>query len=322
MPPRFQTMSIMAQFAMLFPGQGAQSRGMLQELAETDPAVSETWAEAGEVLDYDMASLVAQDPDGCLDQTEFTQPALVAAGVAVWRAWQVRGGAEPAMLAGHSLGEYTALVAAGALDFADALRLTRLRGRAMQDAVKADDGAMAAVIGLDDDKVRALCTSVTTGEDHLVAPANFNAPGQVVMAGHAGAVAEAGERAREQGARMVKPLAVSVPSHCGLMQPAADQLAAHLQDIELRQPEIPVLHNVDARTRDSVEGIREALVAQLARSVLWSDTIRAMSEAGCDVLLECGPGNVLTGLNRRIDRKIKGIALKDADGMRDGLAAA
>lgn len=311
----------MAQFAMLFPGQGSQTAGMLQELGTTDPVVSDTWAEASEVLGYDMTELVTQDSNARLDVTEFTQPALVAAGVAVWRAWKARGGDAPALLAGHSLGEYTALVAAGALDFADALRLTRMRGQAMQAAVGAGEGAMAAVIGMDDAAIDDLCASVSSGGDHLVSAANFNAPGQVVIAGHADAVNNASERAGEQGARMVKALPVSVPSHCALMQPAAERLAAGLSEVALREPLIPVLHNVDARPRESVAGIRDALVAQLAQPVRWRDIIHAMGQAGCEVLLECGPGKVLTGLNRRIDKNLRAISLKDADGMRDGLAA-
>lgn len=306
---------------MLFPGQGSQAAGMLNELSETDSVVAETWAEASEVLDYDMAHLVADNPDGLLDQTEYTQPALVAAGIAVWRTWKARGGADPALIAGHSLGEYTALVAAGALDFGDALRLTRLRGQAMQAAVQPGAGAMAAVIGMSDDAVRDVCAEVTTGDDFLVSAANFNAPKQVVVAGHADAVKVAAERAKANGAKLVKILPVSVPSHCGLMKPAAERLAASLQETPLRCPDISVLHNVDAQPRDSIEGIRSALVAQLSQSVLWSDTIKAMATAGCEVMLECGPGQVLSGLNKRIDKKLQSVTLKDADGIREGLSA-
>lgn len=306
---------------MLFPGQGSQSAGMLKELSESHPVVAETWAEASDALGYDMAQLVAGDPDGQLDQTEYTQPALVAAGIAVWRAWKAQGGGDPEFIAGHSLGEYTALVAAGALDFGDALRLTRLRGQAMQTAVKPGVGAMAAVIGMSDEAVRDVCDTVTTGDDFLVSPANFNAPKQVVIAGHAKAVEAAAERARDEGAKLVKVLPVSVPSHCALMQPAAERLAASLEETPLRAPEIDVLHNVDAQPRDAVEAIRNALVAQLYQSVLWGDTIKAMGAAGCDVMLECGPGKVLTGLNKRIDKKLKSVALQSADGIRDGMAA-
>jgi len=306
---------------MLFPGQGSQSVGMLRELGETDPPIAATWSEASDVLGYDMAELVANDPEGLLDQTEYTQPALVAAGVAVWRTWKARGGADPAMLAGHSLGEYTALVAADALDFADALRLTRVRGQAMQAAVQPDAGAMAAIIGLDDDAVGEVCTSVSSGDDHLVSAANFNAPGQVVVAGHADAVTAACERAKEAGARMAKMLAVSVPSHCALMRPAAERLSAHLSEIPLREPRIPLLHNVDAHPRASVEGIRKALVAQLESPVHWTDSVRAMIAEGHELMLECGPGRVLTGLNKRIDRQLQTIALKDADGMHAALVA-
>lgn len=306
---------------MLFPGQGSQSVDMLAELAASDPVVNETWAEASAALGYDVARLVAENPDGQLDQTEYTQPALVAAGVAVWRAWKARGGAEPALFAGHSLGEYTALVAADALGFADALQLTRLRGQAMQAAVKPGAGAMAAVIGMSDDAVRDVCAVVTTGDDFLVSPANFNAPRQVVIAGHAAAVQAAAERAKAEGAKLVKVLAVSVPSHCALMRPAAEQLAASLQDTVLRKPRVSVLHNVNAQACDDVDGIRAALVAQLDQSVLWSDTVKAMAAADCKVMLECGPGTVLTGLNKRIDKTLRSAALGSSDGMDKGLAA-
>lgn len=314
-------MKAMARFAMLFPGQGSQAAGMLGELTATDAVVADTWAEAGAVLGYDMAGLVADDPDGQLGQTEYTQPALVAAGVAVWRAWKARGGADPALLAGHSLGEYTALVAADALDFADALRLTRLRGQAMQAAVEPGAGAMAAVIGMSDDAVRKVCAAVTTGGDFLVSAANFNAPKQVVIAGHAQAVQAAAERAKADGAKMVKLLDVSVPSHCALMRAAAERLAASLQDVSLRRPRLRVLHNVDAQARASVADIRAALVAQLDQSVLWSDTVKAMAATGCEVMLECGPGKVLTGLNKRIDKTLQSVALGSAAGMASGLAA-
>lgn len=306
---------------MLFPGQGSQAAGMLADLAATDAVVAQTWAEASDVLGYDMARLVADDPDGQLNQTEYTQPALVAAGVAVWRAWQRRDGAEPALIAGHSLGEYTALVAAGALDFGDALRLTRLRGQAMQTAVEPGAGAMAAVIGMSDEAVREVCAAVTTGADFFVSAANFNAPKQVVIAGHADAVQAAAQRAKVEGAKLVKVLPVSVPSHCALMRPAAERLADALQEVPLHSPRIDVLHNVDAQPRDSVEGIRNALVAQLDQSVLWSDSIKAMAAAGCTVMLECGPGKVLTGLNKRIDKSLSSVALGAAGGIDAGLAA-
>ncbi len=314
----------MSRLGMIFPGPGAQSVGMLAALAERYPVVAETYAEASDALGYDMAALIKEGPADRLDQTEFTQPALVAAGVAVWRVWQSRNGRTPEFLAGHSLGEYTALVAAEALDFGDALRLTQMRGKAMQNAVAPGEGAMAAVIGLEDDAVREVCKAAEqshAGDALVVSAANFNAPLQVVIAGHAEAVATASRLAKEKGAKLVKPLAVSVPSHCALMQPAAERLQSHLLEIPLRQPKLTVLHNVDAQPREDVDGIRKALVRQLAQSVLWADTIRTMRAANCALFLECGPGKVLTGLNKRIDKSATSLALSDAESLRQALSA-
>ncbi|MES1925330.1 ACP S-malonyltransferase [Salinisphaera sp. T31B1] len=314
----------MSRFAMLFPGQGAQSVGMLSALAERYPVVGETYAEASEALGYDMGALIDQGPSERLDQTEFTQPALVAAGVAAWRVWQSRGGPAPTLLAGHSLGEYTALVAADALDFGDALRLTQMRGRAMQSAVGPGEGAMSAIIGLDDDAVKAACSEAEAEHADaqlVVSAANFNAPLQVVVAGHADAVATAGRIAKAKGAKLVKPLAVSVPSHCALMKPAAERLQSHLLEIPLRQPKLTVLHNVDAQPREEVDGIRKALVRQLDHSVLWADTIRAMRTANCELFVECGPGKVLSGLNKRIDKSAQSLPLSDIESLRQALDA-
>lgn len=324
MRPTLQTTHLpMSRFAMLFPGQGAQSVGMLAALAERYPVVGETYAEASEALGYDMAALIEQGPAERLDQTEFTQPALVAAGVAAWRVWQSRGGPTPDMVAGHSLGEYTALVAADALDFGDALRLTQMRGRAMQSAVGPDEGAMTAIIGLEDDAVREACAEAQAqhADDQLVvSAANFNAPLQVVVAGHADAVATAGRIAKDKGAKLVKPLAVSVPSHCALMNTAAERLQSHLLEIPLRQPKLTVLHNVDAQPREDVDGIRKALVRQLAQSVLWADTIRAMGRGGIGIFVECGPGKVLSGLNKRIDKTAQSLPLSDPESLREALS--
>ncbi|ROO26222.1 malonyl CoA-ACP transacylase [Salinisphaera orenii MK-B5] len=314
----------MSRFAMLFPGQGAQSVGMLAQLAEHHPVVGDTFTEASDVLGYDMAALINEGPADRLDQTEYTQPALVAAGVATWRAWRESGGATPEFLAGHSLGEYAALVAAQALDFSDALRLTRLRGQAMQSAVGPDEGAMAAIIGLEDDAVRQACAEAEAehaADGLTAAAANFNAPLQVVIAGDAEAIATAGRIAKDKGAKMVKPLTVSVPSHCALMKPAAERLQSHLLETPLREPKLTVLHNVDAQPREDVDGIRKALVAQLAQSVLWTDTIRAMRNARCALFLECGPGRVLTGLNKRIDKTAQTLPLSDIDSFRQALDA-
>jgi len=313
----------MSRFAMLFPGQGAQSVGMLAQLAERYAVIGETYAEASDALGYDMARLIGQGPADKLDQTEYTQPALLTAGVAVWRAWQSRGGDMPAIVAGHSLGEYTALVAADAMDFSDALRLTRLRGQAMQSAVEPGDGGMSAIIGLEDDAVRDVCRAAERehADDGLVvSAANFNAPLQVVIAGHADAVKTAGKLAKDKGAKLVKPLAVSVPSHCALMAPAAERLQSDLLNMPLRQPRLTVLHNVDAQPREEVDGIRKALVRQLAQPVLWVDTIQAMRRANCATLLECGPGRVLTGLNKRIDKSAWALALSDNDNLRHALS--
>ncbi|RJS95089.1 ACP S-malonyltransferase [Salinisphaera sp. Q1T1-3] len=310
----------MSRFAMLFPGQGAQSVGMLADLGAHHPVIGETFAEAGDALGFDLADLVTNGPAETLDQTEYTQPALVAASVAAWRAFEAAGGPRPACVAGHSLGEYSALVMAGSLDFADALRLTRLRGQAMQNAVAPGEGAMAAVIGLADEDVVAACAEVESAHGSVSA-ANFNAPLQVVIAGHAEAVAQASQIAKAKGAKLVKPLSVSVPSHCALMSPAADRLASHLSDIPLREPTLPVYHNVDARPREDVAGIRRALVAQLAESVQWTDTIRRIRETHCDLFLECGPGKVLSGLNKRIDKSIRSMALSEPDDFEAAIAA-
>lgn len=311
----------MAQFAMCFPGQGSQSVGMLEALAESHPEVARTFEEAGEALGWDLGALVREGPAEELNRTERTQPALVAAGVAVWRVWQSRDGGMPGAMAGHSLGEYTALVAAGALDFGDALRLSALRGEAMQSAVPEGEGAMAAVIGMSDEAVASLCDEVAQAGAGVVEPANYNAPGQVVIAGAAEAVERAMDLAKERGAKMVKRLAVSVPSHCSLMRPAAERLRSHLSEIPLREPSVPVLHNVDAQPREDVAGIRNALVAQLERPVQWTRCVQSLRDKGISVMLECGPGKVLTGLARRIDKSAEAITLQDADGIAAGLDA-
>lgn len=309
----------MGRFAMLFPGQGSQSVGMLRDLAEKNSVIDETFHEAGEALGYDMLSLVKDGPSEQLDRTERTQPVMVAAGVAVWRLWQQRGGPRPTLMAGHSLGEYTALVCAGSLDFGDALRLTEMRGQAMQTAVPAGAGAMAAIIGLGDQAVENICSE--SAGDQVVAPANFNAPSQVVIAGDKDAVERAGKLAKERGAKLVKALAVSVPSHCRLMRSAGIRLQSHLSEMPIRQPTIPVLHNLDARDRPDVDGIRKALVGQLDNPVQWVETVRNMRSEGIEALLECGPGKVLTGLNKRIDKEAAAIALNDPEGLRTGLGA-
>ncbi len=304
-------------FAVLFPGQGSQSVGMLSALAAQQVVVREAFAEASAALSYDLWQLVSEGPAEQLDQTEYTQPALLAAGVAVWRAWVAQGGPRPMAMAGHSLGEYTALVCAGSLSFADALRLVQRRGQLMQAAVPAGAGAMAAIVGLEDDQVRAVCAESAQGE--VVEAVNFNAPGQVVIAGHASAVERAAALAKARGAKLTKVLPVSVPSHCSLMRPAAEQLAQQLQSLSLQPPTIPVLHNLDAAPRDKPEDIRAALAAQLHSPVLWVKTIQTLRAQGAAALLECGPGKVLTGLTRRIDKSSPGECLQDPSSLEAGL---
>lgn len=298
------------KFAVAFPGQGSQSVGMLAELADAAPVVRETFDAASGVLGYDLWRLATDGPEEDLNATERTQPALLAAGIAVWRAWQQRGGARPEVLAGHSLGEYTALVAAGSIRFEDAVALVAFRGRAMQDAVPAGSGAMAAILGLDDDAVRAACREAA-GTGDIVSAANFNAPGQVVVSGHSIAVGRAIEAAQAAGARRAVLLPVSVPSHCELMRPAADQLAGRLADIDVRAPEIPVIHNCDVTTKTDPAAIREALVAQLHQPVLWTGTVRAIQARGAGRLLEFGPGRVLSGLTKRIEKGLPAAAVND-----------
>ncbi|MCE7032450.1 ACP S-malonyltransferase [Lysobacter sp. GX 14042] len=295
------------QLAFVFPGQGSQSLGMLGELAAAHPLVAGVFAEAGEGAGADLWKLSQEGPEEQLNQTEFTQPALLAAGVAVWRLWQQRGGARPALLAGHSLGEYAALVAAGTLSLADAARLVRMRGQLMQDAAPAGTGAMAAVLGADDVLVEDVCRRASGRE--VVVPANYNSPGQIVIGGHAGAVDKALVLLAESGVRKVVKLAVSVPSHTPLMREASERLAAAMADVEWLPPALPVVQNVDAAVHDGSDAVREALVRQLYLPVQWTGCVRALAEAGVTRLGECGPGKVLTGLARRIDKGFEARAL-------------
>ncbi len=298
-----------ANLAFIFPGQGSQSVGMMDDLAAHTPIIEETFKEAGDALGIDLWGLVCDGPEETLNQTDHTQPAMLAAGVATWRAWNEAGGARPAIMAGHSLGEYTALVCAGAMGFADAVKLVAQRGRFMQEAVPAGEGAMAAVLGLDDQAVVDACESASEGD--VVAAVNFNAPGQVVIAGARAAVDRAMEACKAAGAKKVMPLPVSVPSHCALMAPAAERLADVLKDITLDAPAIPVLHNVDVQSTDDPEQIRQRLVAQLHSPVRWVETIQSMVDRGVEQMVECGPGKVLAGLNRRIQRRLPIVALAD-----------
>ncbi|WP_311750100.1 ACP S-malonyltransferase [Proteus penneri] len=299
----------MTDFAMVFPGQGSQSVGMLAELAEQYPIVTETFAQASDVLGYSLWDLVQNGPEEELNKTWKTQPALLAASVAIWRVWQEKQGKMPQMMAGHSLGEYSALVCAGVIDFAAAIKLVELRGQLMQEAVPAGTGAMYAIIGLDNDAIAKACKEAAQGQ--VVSPVNFNSPGQVVIAGNKEAVERAGVLCKEAGAKRALPLAVSVPSHCALMKPAADKLAVALQEIEFKQPEIQVVNNVDVKAQTDANAIRDALVRQLYNPVRWTETVEFIAEKGITQLLEIGPGKVLTGLTKRISKEMNAAAVND-----------
>jgi len=288
-------------FAFVFAGQGSQSVGMLRELAAAQPVVGATFAEASQVLGYDLWELVREGPEDTLNATERTQPAMLAAGVATWRAWRERGGALPALVSGHSLGEFTALVCAEALGFTATIDLVRFRGQVMQEAVPAGHGAMAALLGLDDEAVLAVCREAARGE--VVEAVNFNSPGQVVIAGHAAAVARAIEAAKTRGAKRAVTLPVSVPSHSSLMRAAGERLRERLAGIEVRRPSIPYVSAVDARPHEDPQDIREVLVRQLSSPVRWPQTLRTLAQGKVTAVIECSPGRVLTGLNRRIERR-------------------
>ena len=288
--------------AFVFPGQGSQSVGMLAELAQQHPLVRDTFAEASEGAGVDLWALAQQGPEEDLNRTEFTQPALLAAGVAVWRAWQAQGGAQPAQLAGHSLGEYTALVAAGALSLVDGARLVRLRGQLMQDAAPAGTGAMAAVIGAEDALVEEVCAQASA--DQVVVPANYNSPGQVVIGGHAAAVDQALALLAERGVRKAVKLAVSVPSHTPLMRQASERLGEAMAGLAWQAPVLPVVQNVDAQVHADVDAIRDALVRQLYLPVRWTGCVQALAARGASRIAECGPGKVLAGLAKRIDKSL------------------
>ncbi len=293
----------MSNVVFLFPGQGSQAKGMLDAFDGVD-VVAQTVSEASEALGYDMAALIRDDAEDKLGQTEFTQPALLTVSTAMVRLWREQGGAEPLQVAGHSLGEYSALVAAGAIDFVDAVKLVAFRGRAMSAAVPAGVGSMAAILGLDDAVVADLCAEASDAA-HKVWPANYNCPGQLVVAGHAEAVARLIEAAKAAGARRALPLAVSAPSHTPLMQPAADQMAAQLAQVEIRAPQCPVWGNAHAAVADAPDAIRAALVEQLVSPVRWTETVQQIAAAGVTHAVEMGPGKVLAGLVKRIDRGIK-----------------
>jgi len=304
------------KFAMVFPGQGSQSVGMLAGYGELS-AIRDTLAEASEVLRQDVGKLIAEGPEEILNRTVNTQPVMVTAGICAWRAWRELGGTAPALLAGHSLGEYTALVAADSISFADCLPLVRLRAQAMQEAVPQGKGAMAAILGLEDDAVGVACAQGAQGE--ICEAVNFNSPGQVVIAGHADAVKRAVEAAKALGAKRAIALPVSAPFHSSLMGPAAARLREALARVAMKVPRIPVIHNVDARTRASVEEIKEALVAQADHPVRWVECIKEMGARGATHVFECGPGKILAPLVRRTVAGMRGAALADRSGIEQGV---
>jgi len=299
----------MTQFAMVFPGQGSQTVGMLASLAAENPVIEQTFQEASEALGYDLWALVQNGPAEELNKTWQTQPALLTASVALWRLWQQKGGSAPVLLAGHSLGEYSALVCAGVIDFADAVRLVELRGKLMQDAVPEGTGAMSAIIGLDDAAIAQACAESAQGQ--VVSPVNFNSPGQVVIAGNKEAVERAGAACKAAGAKRALPLPVSVPSHCALMKPAADKLAVALEEITFNAPTIPVVNNVDVKCETSPDAIRSALVRQLYSPVQWTRSVEFIAAQGAERLLEVGPGKVLTGLTKRIVDSLTATAINE-----------
>jgi len=304
----------------LFPGQGSQAVGMLRALGEAYPEVRATFAEASQVLGLDLWGLVSEGPAELLDRTEHTQPAMLAAGVAVWRVWSACGGPVPTAMAGHSLGEYTALVCAGAMGFADAVAVVADRGRFMQGAVPTGQGAMAAVLGLDDAAVAALCEREAAGE--VLEPVNFNAPGQVVIAGTAAAVGRAVGAARAAGAKRALVLPVSVPSHCALMRPAAERLAERLAEVPIAAPHIPVIHNVTVEPEADADAIRALLVRQLYSPVRWVETVRRLAASGARLALEGGPGKVLAGLGKRIEPDLSTLPVFDPATLDSALEAA
>lgn len=300
------------KFAFLFPGQGSQSVGMMQGF-DGQAVVRDTFVEASEILGQDLWALITEGPAEQLNLTVNTQPVMLVAGVATYRAWLAQGGRAPDVMAGHSLGEYSALIAAGALTLADALPLVRLRAAAMQAAVAEGVGAMAAILGLDDATVRAVC--VEAAQDEVLEAVNFNSPGQVVIAGHSAAVARGMILAKEKGAKRALALPVSVPSHCALMRPAAEQLSAALANIAIQAPQISVLHNADVVVCHNPDQIRDALARQLYSPVRWVETVQAMANTGVTLVAECGPGKVLSGLTKRIDERLSATALFNMDAM-------
>lgn len=299
----------MDDLAFIFPGQGSQKVGMLAAAAEAHPSVGQTFEEASDALDYDLWELVQNGEQEALNMTETTQPALLTASVALWRSWRAAGGPIPARMAGHSLGEFSALVCAGSLAFPDAVRLVRERGAAMQSAVPVGEGAMAAIIGLEDAAIDRACQEAGTAG--TVAAVNYNSPGQVVIAGHAAAVEAAIALCKDAGAKRAMPLPVSAPFHTSLMRPAGERLEEVLQSVHVSAPDIPVVHNVHAREETDPQRIRELLVEQIYSPVLWTSCVKTMIDGGALKLVECGPGKVLAGLNRRIDKSLASYNIEE-----------
>ncbi|WP_372809532.1 ACP S-malonyltransferase [Litorivivens sp.] len=296
--------------AFVFPGQGSQKVGMLAEIAESEPVVKQTFQEASDALGYDMWAMVQTGEQETLNLTENTQPVLLTASVAMWRVWQARSGAQPSYMAGHSLGEFSALVCAGSLSFADGVKLVRARGQFMQTAVPVGEGSMAAVLGLDDQVILDICAQCA--DAGVVEAVNFNAPGQVVIAGKVAAVDKAIEALKEAGAKRAMPLPVSAPFHTSLMQPAAEKLSEAINAIQWQSPAVPVVHNVHAKIESSEAAIRELLVKQLYSPVKWVDCVQTMVDAGVETTVECGPGKVLSGLNKRIHKPLNCLNIEDS----------
>ena len=306
--------------AFVFPGQGSQKVGMLAAAHQHFDAVKETFAEASDVLGYDMWDLIQNGEPEALNLTETTQPVLLTSSVALWRAWLALGGAQPTVMAGHSLGEFSALVCGGALKFSDAVLLVKQRGAYMQAAVPVGVGAMAAIIGLDDEAINAICEQTSADSEGVVAAVNFNSPGQVVIAGHAGTVEQAITALKEAGAKRALPLSVSAPFHTELMKPAGEMLAEAIKGIEVSSPTIPVVHNVHAQTETDPGKIAALLVEQISSPVQWTGCVQAMINLGAQRMVECGPGKVLSGLNRRIDKSLASFSIEQPDSMDSTLA--
>jgi [acyl-carrier-protein] S-malonyltransferase len=307
------------KFAFVFPGQGSQSVGMMNGYIDL-PVIQETFQEASDILKQDFWSMVNNGPADDLNLTINTQPLMLTAGIAVYRAWRNLGGEKPALMAGHSLGEYTALVASEALSFADALALVRFRAQAMQQAVPEGVGGMAAILGMDDEIIETICRDITNqNSEESLEPANFNSPGQIVIAGHKNAILKGIEMAKSKGAKRAIMLPMSIPSHCSLMKPAADSMRQQLAHVTLQSPRIPILHNADVKTHADVADIKEILIRQLTSPVRWVDTIKALAANGITHVVECGPGKVLAGLNKRIDPNLQQLSLADDEAIKQAI---